>query len=73
MTTSVLRTSDGWWEQTPAGAARIATSASTTGELLADRTAIDAATVGGDTVPVDDLTLLSPVTTPCRVIAQNGA
>ncbi|MBX7449215.1 fumarylacetoacetate hydrolase family protein [Mycolicibacterium sp. 3033] len=69
MTTSVLRTSDGWWVQTPAGAARIATAATTTAELLADRAAIDAA-VGGDTVPVDDLTLLSPVTTPCRVIAQ---
>ncbi len=70
MTTSVLRTSEGWWVQTPAGAARIATSARTTAELLADRAAIDAATVGGDTVPVADLTLLSPVTTPCRVIAQ---
>lgn len=70
MTTSVLRTSDGWWVQTPTGAARIATSAATTAELLADRAAIDAAAAGGDTVPVADLTLESPVTAPCRVIAQ---
>ena len=70
MSTSVLRTSEGWWVQTPAGAARIATSATTTAELLADRTLVDAAAAGGDTVPVDDLELLSPVTAPCRVIAQ---
>lgn len=70
MTTSVLRTSDGWWVQTPTGAARIATSAATTAELLADRAAIDAAAAGGDTVPVADQTLESPVTAPCRVIAQ---
>lgn len=70
MTTSVLRTSEGWWVHTPAGAARIVTSATTTADLLADRAAIDAAAAGGDTVPVDDLALLSPVTAPCRVIAQ---
>ena len=70
MTTTVLRTSEGWWVQTPAGAARITTSAVTTAELLADRAAIDAAAASGDTVSVDELTLLSPVTAPCRVIAQ---
>lgn len=70
MTTSVLRTSEGWWVHTPAGAARIVTSATTTADLLADRAAIDAAAAGGDTVSVDELTLLSPVTAPCRVIAQ---
>lgn len=70
MTTSVLRTIDGWWVQTPTGAAQITTSAASTAELLADRAAIDAAAAGGGSVPVEELTLLSPVTAPCRVIAQ---
>lgn len=70
MTTSVLRTAEGWWVQTPAGAAKIDTRATTTAELLADRAAVQAATSSASTVPVDSLTLLSPVTKPCRVIAQ---
>ncbi|MEH3137777.1 MAG: fumarylacetoacetate hydrolase family protein [Mycolicibacterium neoaurum] len=70
MTTTVLRTPEGWWVQTAKGAARISTSAVTTAELLADRAAIYAAAASGDTVSVGDLTLLSPVTVPCRVIAQ---
>jgi len=70
MTLSVLRTADAWWVQTPTGAAQIATSAATTHELLADRAAIDVAAHSTDTVPVDGLQLLSPVTTPCRVVAQ---
>lgn len=70
MTISVLRTADAWWVATPAGAARVATSARTTAELLADRAAVQAAASGADTVPVTDLELLSPVTTPCRVVAQ---
>ena len=43
MTTSILRTADAWWVQTATGAAKIATTATTTRELLADRDAIDAA------------------------------
>jgi 2-keto-4-pentenoate hydratase/2-oxohepta-3-ene-1,7-dioic acid hydratase in catechol pathway len=70
MTISILRTDDAWWVQTPAGAAKIATTAATTGALLADRTAIDAAAHSADTVPVDTLDLVSPVTAPCRVVAQ---
>ncbi|MEW2484294.1 fumarylacetoacetate hydrolase family protein [Mycobacterium sp. NPDC049093] len=70
MTISVFRTADSWWAQTPTGAARIVTTATTTGELLADRPAIDAAAHSADTVPVDSLDLVSPVTTPCRVVAQ---
>ena len=70
MTISVLRTVDAWWVATPAGAARVTTSARTTAELLADRAAVQAAAGGADTVPVTDLELLSPVTTPCRVVAQ---
>ena len=70
MTISILRTADGWWVQTPSGAAPITSSATTTGELLADQTAIAAASSTAGTVPVDSLELLSPVSTPCRVIAQ---
>ncbi|WP_370501306.1 fumarylacetoacetate hydrolase family protein [Mycolicibacterium sp. jd] len=70
MTTSILRTADAWWVQTPAGAAPIITEAATTGALLADRAAIDAAARSGDTVPVETLKMLSPVTSPCRVVAQ---
>src|SRR5580693_628734 len=70
MTMSVLHTVDAWWVQTPTGAAKIATSATTTAELLADRAAIEAAVHGSDTVPVDSLELVSPVTKPCRVVAQ---
>ena len=70
MTVSVLRTIDSWWVQTPAGAAKINTSATTTAELLADSSAIEAAAHSSDTVPVDSLELVSPVTKPCRVVAQ---
>lgn len=70
MTISVLRTADAWWVRTPAGAARIDTTANTTGALLSDRAAIDAATAAVETVAVDTLELLSPVTRPCRVVAQ---
>jgi 2-keto-4-pentenoate hydratase/2-oxohepta-3-ene-1,7-dioic acid hydratase in catechol pathway len=70
MTASILRTADAWWVQTPSGAARVNADAATTRELLADRPAIDAAAKSIDTVPVDSLELLSPITTPCRVVAQ---
>jgi len=70
MSTSVLRTADGWWVATPAGAARIATDARTTAELLAERAAVAAAGNSTDTVPVESLALVSPVTVPCRVVAQ---
>ena len=70
MSTSIVRTSDAWWVKSGDRAAKIATSAETTGELLADRSAIDAASAGSDTVAVRDLELLSPVTKPCRVVAQ---
>jgi 2-keto-4-pentenoate hydratase/2-oxohepta-3-ene-1,7-dioic acid hydratase in catechol pathway len=70
LTVSILRTADGWWVQTGSGAARVATDAATTAELLADRAAIDAAAESIDTVPVESLALLSPITTPCRVVAQ---
>lgn len=70
MTTTVLRTADAWYVQTDRGAVRIDTAATTTAELLGDRAAVDAATTGGDPVPVDTLDLVSPVTAPCRIVAQ---
>ncbi|QZT61985.1 fumarylacetoacetate hydrolase family protein [Mycolicibacterium austroafricanum] len=70
MTISVLRTADAWWVHTPAGAARIDTKAATTAQLLADRAAIEAAASSTPTVAASELNLLSPVTAPCRVVAQ---
>jgi len=70
VSTSVLRTADAWYVQTPTGAAEIATAATTTAELLADRHAVAAAAAGADRVPVEELALVSPVTAPCRVVAQ---
>lgn len=70
MSLPVLRTADGWWLQRRHDAVRIATNAATTRELLADRAAIEAARDGDDAVRVESLELLSPVSTPCRVIAQ---
>lgn len=70
MTISILHTTDAWWVETPAGAAKISTAATTTAQLLADRDAIDAAAGSTETVTVASLDLLSPVTRPCRVVAQ---
>ncbi|HET9890075.1 MAG TPA: fumarylacetoacetate hydrolase family protein [Mycobacterium sp.] len=70
MTVSVLRTSDAWWVKTANGAAKIDTAATSTAGLLADRAAIEAAATSVDTVDLDALRLMSPVTRPCRVIAQ---
>ena len=70
MSLSVLRTADAWWVSTPSGAAKVTTTATTTAELLADRPALDAAGTATQTVPLDSLDLVSPVTAPCRVVAQ---
>ncbi len=71
MSIRILRTSDAWWAGTPDGAARIETAATSTGQLLADRSAIEAAVATrAGTVPTDSLALVSPVTAPCRVVAQ---
>ncbi|GGS06060.1 MULTISPECIES: fumarylacetoacetate hydrolase family protein [Streptomyces] len=84
MSTNVLRTADGWWVALPPapGSARagrtpldravpVDTEAVTTAELIADRDAVREAALSGDVgVPLADLTALSPVTTPCRVVAQ---
>ncbi len=70
MTASVLRTANAWWVLTPTGAAKVNTRAETTAQLLADRPAIAAAAASTDTVPAETLALVSPVTAPCRVVAQ---
>lgn len=70
MSTTILRTPDAWWVLTPGGAARIDTDAATTGGLLAERRKIAAARRSSDAVDPATLDLLSPVTTPCRVVAQ---
>ncbi|MDT0423489.1 fumarylacetoacetate hydrolase family protein [Streptomyces evansiae] len=75
MTTNVLRTVDGWWVVRGESAVRVATGARTTAELLAARDAVREAAVGaaaggGEAVALAGLSPLSPVTTPCRVVAQ---
>ena len=71
MSTTILRTVDAWWVDTGNGAARIETDATTTGELLAEPEKIEAARSSRrrpSTRPT--LELVSPVTAPCRVVAQ---
>ncbi|MGW3108943.1 fumarylacetoacetate hydrolase family protein [Streptomyces sp. NPDC001100] len=71
MSTNVLRTADGWWVVRDSRAVRIDTKAVTTADLLADRDAVrETAASGATGTPVADLVALSPVTTPCRVVAQ---
>ncbi|MFI1711776.1 hypothetical protein [Streptomyces griseoruber] len=70
MSMSVLRTADAWWVLTPTGASHVHTDATTTGQLLADRQAVAAAAASGGSVAVTDLSPISPVTAPCRLIAQ---
>ena len=70
MSLTVLRTADAWWVGTPRGAARIDTDATTTAELLAGPEAIEAAQRSKKTVDPATLELVSPVTAPCRVVAQ---
>jgi 2-keto-4-pentenoate hydratase/2-oxohepta-3-ene-1,7-dioic acid hydratase in catechol pathway len=74
MTFNLARTADGWWVQTPAGMVRLGPP-TTTGDLLADRPALDRAIrtaldSADRTHPVESLDLLSPVTAPTRVVAQ---
>ncbi|NUP18328.1 MAG: fumarylacetoacetate hydrolase family protein [Streptomyces sp.] len=71
MSTNVLRTADGWWVVLGDRAVPVGTKAATTAELIADRAAVRAAALSGEAgTPVADLVALSPVTTPCRVVAQ---
>ncbi|MCX5254458.1 fumarylacetoacetate hydrolase family protein [Streptomyces canus] len=71
MSTNVLRTAEGWWVVLGDRAVPVDTKAVTTADLIADRAAVQEAALSGDAgTPVAELVALSPVTTPCRVVAQ---
>lgn len=70
MTTTIVRTAQHWYVVSGSRAARVDTSAATTGELLKDRDALAAAAASEGSTDVDSLELVSPITTPCRVVAQ---
>jgi 2-keto-4-pentenoate hydratase/2-oxohepta-3-ene-1,7-dioic acid hydratase in catechol pathway len=70
VSTTILRTVDAWWVDTCVGAAHIDTDATTLGELLAQPQKIHAARLSRQTVDPAALELVSPVTAPCRVVAQ---
>jgi 2-keto-4-pentenoate hydratase/2-oxohepta-3-ene-1,7-dioic acid hydratase in catechol pathway len=69
---NVVRTAEGWYVQRGGEAFPVRAEASSTAELVtagleAVRAAASATT---GAVPAGELSLLSPVTTPCRVVAQ---
>ena len=78
MSVNLGRTAEGWWLQTPSGLVRLESVEPTTGGLLRDRGALDAAVSGArrsveegaTALPAESLDLLSPVTAPARVVAQ---
>ena len=70
MSLTILRTADAWWVRTPSGAALIDTDATTTGGLLTEPEKLQAARASTETVDPATLDLVSPVTAPCRVVAQ---
>ncbi|WP_316783345.1 fumarylacetoacetate hydrolase family protein [Streptomyces sasae] len=76
MSIQVVRTTDGWWVESGTGRLhRVDTGADTTGGLLADRLGVQEAAGRAAADPDAGLSageaeLLSPVTTPCRVVAQ---
>lgn len=70
MSTNIIRTANRWYVQkSDSTGTLIETDAATTAALLADREAINNA-VAADAAPLPDSRLESPVTTPCRVVAQ---
>ncbi|MBQ0987672.1 fumarylacetoacetate hydrolase family protein [Streptomyces sp. F63] len=76
MSIQVVRTTDGWWVESGTGRLhRVGTDADTTAALLADRSAVREAAARAAADPdagrsAAETELLSPVTTPCRVVAQ---
>jgi 2-keto-4-pentenoate hydratase/2-oxohepta-3-ene-1,7-dioic acid hydratase in catechol pathway len=76
MSVNLARTAEGWWVQAPAGMVRLDLPAASTGELLADRAALETAVPAALAAapdharPAESLNLLSPVTAPARVVAQ---
>jgi 2-keto-4-pentenoate hydratase/2-oxohepta-3-ene-1,7-dioic acid hydratase in catechol pathway len=70
MSINVIRALDRWYVQkSDTTGSLIETGAATTGELLADRAALDAAVAATET-DLPGESWQSPVTAPCRVVAQ---
>lgn len=70
MSINVIRIADRWYvEKSARTGTLVATPATTTAELLADRAAIDLA-VAGEESDLPGGELQAPVTAPCRVVAQ---
>jgi 2-keto-4-pentenoate hydratase/2-oxohepta-3-ene-1,7-dioic acid hydratase in catechol pathway len=73
MSINVLRADGAWWLERSGRATRIATDAATTAELIADLKTVQSAAEAApseEAVSVASLDIDSPVTTPCRVVAQ---
>jgi 2-keto-4-pentenoate hydratase/2-oxohepta-3-ene-1,7-dioic acid hydratase in catechol pathway len=72
MSINVVRAEGAWWVERGGRATRIPTDAVTTAELLADLKAVRsvAEDSAAESVDVATLDVDSPVTTPCRVVAQ---
>jgi 2-keto-4-pentenoate hydratase/2-oxohepta-3-ene-1,7-dioic acid hydratase in catechol pathway len=68
----VIRSAEGWWVQRGSAAFPVGAELPSTAELLTDGVGAVHATASAGTggVPAERLSLLSPVTTPCRVVAQ---
>lgn len=70
MSINIIRTQNRWYVQkSDTTGTLVDTRAVTTGELLADRTAVAAAVAGPET-DLPAAPVQSPVTAPCRVVAQ---
>jgi len=69
---NVIRSAEGWWVQRGSAAFPVDAELPSTAELLTNGVAAvhAAASAGVEGVPAEELSLLSPVTTPCRVVAQ---
>jgi 2-keto-4-pentenoate hydratase/2-oxohepta-3-ene-1,7-dioic acid hydratase in catechol pathway len=73
VSTNVVRADGAWWVERAGRAARVPTDATSTAELISDRKVVDAVAASGPDVfdtDVSSLSVESPVTTPCRVVAQ---
>jgi 2-keto-4-pentenoate hydratase/2-oxohepta-3-ene-1,7-dioic acid hydratase in catechol pathway len=72
VSTNVIRTAEGWYVQQGSEAFCVNAQLPTTAELLTN--GLEAVRAAASTteagVPADELPLLSPITTPCRVVAQ---
>jgi 2-keto-4-pentenoate hydratase/2-oxohepta-3-ene-1,7-dioic acid hydratase in catechol pathway len=70
---NVVRTAEGWWVQSADKAFPVHADLPTTAALVANGLAAVQASASAKVdagVPADALSVLSPVTTPCRVVAQ---